>query len=165
MTGNQPGHDDLLPRPALLAERAAYRYYRTYVLFCQEVVDGEYFGELGGGEAGFGEDGLQDGRFAGDVGVDVHGGVGGEGEFGGAVLVAQVGSPAEEVADGEMVADAEAATLTDVDVAFGVVVRGEEGFTARNTLDDATVVRQRFGRRKGSHRMNFGLNVSTSAGI
>ncbi len=24
MTGNQPGHDDLLPRPALVAKRAAY---------------------------------------------------------------------------------------------------------------------------------------------
>ena len=37
MTGNQPGHDDLLPRSALLAERAAYPYYRTYVLILSRV--------------------------------------------------------------------------------------------------------------------------------
>jgi hypothetical protein len=43
------------------------------------VVDVENFGALGGGEIGFGEDGSQDGGFAGEAGLDVYGGMGAEG--------------------------------------------------------------------------------------
>jgi hypothetical protein len=41
MTGNQPGHDLSLPRPALAAKRAACLHHRTYVLFSSSAVRGE----------------------------------------------------------------------------------------------------------------------------
>ena len=49
MTGNQPGHDDLLPRPALVAKRAAYQHSRTYVLIVsREFLAIPIFGVAGG---------------------------------------------------------------------------------------------------------------------
>jgi hypothetical protein len=41
MTGNQPGHDLSLPRPALAAKRAACLHHRTDVLFLSRAVRGE----------------------------------------------------------------------------------------------------------------------------
>ena len=40
MTGNQPGQDDLLPRPALLPNVPLDLHIRTYVLICQGLLTG-----------------------------------------------------------------------------------------------------------------------------